>query len=377
MANGKNYDNKMKRIVRGFPLHICLIAPVPPPKGGIAQWVVLVRRYAKMRNDIDIDTINTSPSWRAIDDMAIWKRVIGGGVQLVRDYFRFVLMLWKRPDVIHLTTSGQLATLRDIAILATSRFIGVPTVYHIHFGRIPEIVLNNTNEWKLLSLAIRMASAVIAIDPVTSDTIARIFPNVLLKRIPNGIDLNLLPLALPVYHIKTLIYLGWTIPTKGMAELCQAWSELSLPEWRCLIVGPGSELYRQELRDLYHSDNLEFITEQSHEDAMLLLAGSDVFVLPSYTEGFPNVIIEAMALGKSIVSTNVGAIPEMLSDGCGVTVPPHDVNALSMALYNVCSDEELRLTMGRRAYYKSHTEYSMDKVIEQLKSFWIEVSEKS
>ena len=69
----------------------------------------------------------------------------------------------------------------------------------------------------------------------------------------------------------------------------------------------------------------------------MLLSASDVFVLPSYTEGFPNVIIEAMAMGKPIIATSVGAIPEMLDEGCGVVVPPKDADSLQKALQKVCN----------------------------------------
>ncbi len=351
------------------------MAPIPPPSGGIAHWTVLVINIIQKRNDVSLNILNIATRWREVDDLAIWKRVIGGGGQLLRDYIRFLSILLKRPDVVHLTTSGHLAVVRDIAILATTRLLRIPTIYHIHFGRIPEIALKNNIVWKIFYRNFRMASTVIAIDPITLAIIKQYCPGVMVKQIPNCIDLTILPTTSSSY-IKTVIYLGWVIPTKGVAELCQAWSQLSLTGWRCLVVGPGSEVYRQELRDRFHANNLEFIPEQTHDDAMRLLAASDVLVLPSHSEGFPNVIIEAMALGKAIVATSVGAIAEMLSGGCGAVVPPHDVPALRTALCQVCSDAVLREVMGKSAQHKAYTEYSMDRVMEQLMEVWCEVSEK-
>jgi len=55
------------------------------------------------------------------------------------------------------------------------------------------------------------------------------------------------------------------------------------------------------------------------------------FILPSYTEGFPNVILEAMALGKPIIATSVGAIPEILSEECGVVMKPRDQRDIEQA----------------------------------------------
>ena len=206
-----------------FPLRVCMVAPLPPPYGGIGNWTLLVKRYAQLRNDVNINIVDTSPHWRSIDDLTIWKRVIGGGVQLLRDYVRFFRELLLRPDVIHLTTSGQLAVFRDIAILAAARYASIPSIYHIRFGRIPEIAQNNTREWRMLARALRLSSVVIAIDEATASTISWRLPDLQVLRIPNGVDLTTLPAPVsPVVTIKTLMYLGWVIPSKGIAELCQA-----------------------------------------------------------------------------------------------------------------------------------------------------------
>jgi glycosyltransferase involved in cell wall biosynthesis len=351
-------------------LRVCLVAPLPPPYGGIGNWTLLVRRYAQARNDVYLDIVDTAPRWRAIDDLSLWKRAIGGGAQLLRDYVRFLRLLRRRPDVIHLTTSGQLAVVRDIAILATARWAGVRSVYHIRFGRIPQIAQENTREWRMLARAIRLANCVVAIDPATADAIRRRAPQVRTLRIPNGVDLEALPAPGKASALRTVLFLGWVIPAKGMAELVQAWAESVVEGWRCVVAGPGSGRYREELLQRFHPEHLEFLPEQSHDDAMRLMASADVFVLPSHTEGFPNVILEAMALGRPIIAAGVGAIPEMLAGDCGVLVPPKDAAALGAALRRMCSDAALRESVGARARARAHAEYAMARVLEQLVSAW-------
>jgi len=355
-------------------IRVCLIAPVPPPYGGISNWTILVSHYANKRNDLDISIVNTAPRWRAIDDLSIWRRIIGGGIQLLRDYTKLLFNLKVKPDVIHLTTSGQLALFRDIVILLTLKSMSIPCVFHIHFGRVPQMAKIDTFEWKMLSIATRLAHTVIALDEMTVSVINQLLPKVNVIKIPNGIDLDALPCHISPYKQRTLVYLGWVIPTKGIEELCQAWKLLNLTEWRCLIVGPGSIEYKEKLRNHYSLNNLEFIAEQSHDEAMKILASSDVLVLPSYTEGFPNVIIEAMALGKTIIASGVGAIPEMLSDECGVVVPPHDIDALVLAIREVCMSEILRKKTGKRSQKKAKEEYSMYRIIEQLMYTWDRVA---
>jgi glycosyltransferase involved in cell wall biosynthesis len=86
------------------------------------------------------------------------------------------------------------------------------------------------------------------------------------------------------------------------------------------------------------------------------MQAADLFVLPTYTEGFPNVILEAMAAGKAIISTRVGAIPEMLAvdenESCGLVIAPRDAGALVAALRrsehaqrsNLFAETRVRLT---------------------------------
>ena len=345
-------------------------APKPPPYGGIANWTRLISRQAEFRADIRLCVVDTAPRWRAVDDLSVWKRMLGGGLQLVRDYARFRRSLEAGQDVVHLTTSGGLAVVRDLAVLATARRQGIPAIYHLHFGRVPQMAAGSTRQWRLLARAIRMARLVLAIDPGTAATIEHHLPGVRVLRVPNAADLAALPEGLPSSRPRTLLYLGWLVPTKGVSELVQAWKDLGPEGWRCILAGPGSPQYRRRLLDEYKPENLEILPEQPHTDAMRLLAAADVFVLPSHTEGFSNVIVEAMAMGKAIVATGVGAIPEMLAGDCGVVVPPRDVQSLRGALQRIMSDESMRVAMGARARDKARAEYAMDKVFEQLLDVW-------
>jgi glycosyltransferase involved in cell wall biosynthesis len=101
---------------------------------------------------------------------------------------------------------------------------------------------------------------------------------------------------------------------------------------------------------------------------------SDLFVLPSYTEGFPNVILEAMALGKPILATRIGAIPEMLGENtdepCGLLVSPQSINELRDAILYLFKHPEIARTYGDRARKKVMGVYSMERVIEQYVSLW-------
>ena len=146
-------------------INVCLVAPLPPPYGGIAHWSGLVTRYAASRSDVQITVVNTAPRWRSIHDLSIVKRVIGGGGQMLRDLFVLLRrLLADRIDVVHLTTSGRLAVVRDIGIFFLLRLFGIPLVYHIRFGRVPDIIARNTLEGRVIKFLAKYVDAVIAID---------------------------------------------------------------------------------------------------------------------------------------------------------------------------------------------------------------------
>jgi len=353
-------------------LKICLISPVPPPYGGIAHWTALMHRYALVSGKVVFIQVDIAPHWRAVNDISLSKRIIGGTLQLIRDYIIFLMALQKKPDVIHLTTSGSLAAFRDLVLCMTARFWRIPVAYHIRFGRIPEIAAANTFEWRILAMVMGLTHVVMAITPETTETIKRYLPHVRVEYTPNPIDFSVLPnpKAEENNDRHSALFLGWVIPTKGVEELVQAWAELCPSEWELLLAGPGEMDYQQDLLQRYHPSNLRFVGELTHDDAMGLLAQSDLFVLPSYTEGFPNVILEAMALGKPIIATTVGAIEDMLSEDCGLLIKPKDVDSLLEALSRLTQDKDLRYELGTNVYDKVRQSYSVDVVFAHYVQIW-------
>ncbi len=359
------------------PLKVCLVAPFPPPYGGIAHWTQMISRHAAQSNEVQLRIVDTSPHYRAATDLGLWKRVVFGGLSIGWHVGLVVWHLLRGCRVIHLTTSGRLAVYRDLAVEMIARLFRIPVLYHLHFGRVPELARKQTPEWQRLARAMRWAHTVLAIDQATEATIRRHLPNVRLVLLANCVDLSRLPAPVSngdSTHPRTAIFLGWVIPTKGINELVQAWAELRPPRWQLHIVGPVEESYRDRLVTEWRPENLEFIGECPHAEAMQRMATADVFVFPSYTEGFPNALVEAMALGKPAVASAVGAIPEMLGDECGILIPPRRVDALKEALTRILADEPLRRQLGSAARQRARHAYSLEVVFDRLLSLWYEAA---
>ena len=335
-----------------------------------------MRRYAARHSQVQFIQVDTAVRWRPVHDLALWKRLLGGGIQLAKNLFVFVKALLKRPDVVHLKTSAELATVRDVLFCATARLFRVPLAYHLHFGRVPAISAARTPEWRMLVLAMRMAKVVMAVDRPTADVLQSL-PGVRAEYTPNAIDLSDLP---TVEEGETtgpsVLFLGWVIPTKGVEELVQTWSELAPEGWELLVVGPFDSAYQKDLIHRYRPICLRFLGEMSHKDAMLLMARCGIFILPSYTEGFPNVILEAMAYSKPIIATSVGAIPDMLSGECGLLIKPKDPKELKIALLKLIQNEQLRTHCGKLAHQRVQQMYSLDAAFARYANIWLSIAQK-
>src|SRR5690606_33278070 len=101
---------------------------------------------------------------------------------------------------------------------------------------------------------------------------------------------------------------------------------------------------------------------------------SSIFALPSYTEGFPNVILEAMSMGCAVIATNVGAIPEMLAISsdkpCGICVPVKNVEKLTEAITLLISNPQKVEMMGRNGSERVLKYYTFNSIIKQYMSVW-------
>jgi glycosyltransferase involved in cell wall biosynthesis len=128
------------------------------------------------------------------------------------------------------------------------------------------------------------------------------------------------------------LYVGNLKPEKGVAELARAWPAVAqqLPRAELAVVGGGPLAGEVEAQA---GARTRMIGPQPLDRVPLWMAACDVLVLPSHSEGTPNVALEALASGRRIVATAVGGTPDLLtSPVLGALVPPRDVPALATAL---------------------------------------------
>lgn len=162
-------------------------------------------------------------------------------------------------------------------------------------------------------------------------------------------------------------------PQKGHKYLLQALQTLrwQFPQIHCLIAGAGS--LRSELEtaviNLNLATSVQFIGNR--KDVAALLSVCDLFVLPSLWEGFPNVILEAMASGTPIVATAVDGVPELVENGkTGLLVLPANSQALAEAISQMIHNREKAAVMAQEALQVVQTTFSIERTVTQIEALY-------
>lgn len=165
------------------------------------------------------------------------------------------------------------------------------------------------------------------------------------------------------------LFLGWIEPNKGVADLLHAIHLMERPDavWR--IAGDGNSLteMKELARSLGIDKQVKFLGWVDSDEKMRLLQESDFLVLPSYAEGLPNALLEAMASGLPCVVSAVGAVPDVVEDGKdGFLITPGDQDAIRENCLKLIDDFDLRREMGQRAAEKIEAHYSVPRAVDQF-----------
>jgi glycosyltransferase involved in cell wall biosynthesis len=155
-------------------------------------------------------------------------------------------------------------------------------------------------------------------------------------------------------------------PEKGHPTLLEAWPAVlrSVPDAYLLIVGEGSRRDALEAlaRDLHIAHRVVFTGRR--DDVPAVTAALDVAVLPSYREAQGLSILEALALSRPVVASDVGGIPEVITDGMtGLLVPPHDPDALAGAIVRLLRDHPYADTLGRAGHDMVHDRFDIGTMV--------------
>src|SRR5262249_28613367 len=205
------------------------------------------------------------------------------------------------------------------------------------------------------------------------------FPHraVRIHRIYNGLDLVEFDLADFSSTPPLIIAVGRLIPKKGFSDLIRACASRAerKKSFQCEIVGEGplEDELRSQIERLGLHEHVILIGAKAQSELRRRLAAANVFVLPSVIDpdggldNLPTVIMEAMAAGLPVVSTNIGGIPEMVIENeTGFLVEPGHAEAIDDAIEKVIGDRSLARRLGESGYQRAQTLFSIEKNVREL-----------
>ncbi|MHB8983811.1 MAG: glycosyltransferase [Carboxydocellales bacterium] len=159
---------------------------------------------------------------------------------------------------------------------------------------------------------------------------------------------------------KLVLFVGNLIAAKGVKELLEGFSKLDSNSVLILVGRPYLKKYIEEFsRQNGFSDRVVITGPVPHQEIKHWMQACDVFILPSYSEGLPVVMLEAMSLGRPVIVTRVGGVPEVIADGeNGILIPPRDAAAIQQALQKVLENPSLAARLGAAAQARVLQEYT-------------------
>lgn len=339
---------------------ILFIAPIDTKdrfKGGITSYAESIIEHEELFNNSEISFI-------PFNNCLVNRKSGTNGKLSILNFVNFVktrhliskTLKQGTYDAIYLNTSFGISLLKDLLTLKKKYKKKYQVFLHIHFadfdsiftkrGIIKRTILSNLRKkvTNIISLSTNLKEKLVSIgfSEYKIDVLYNYFNPNLAETTTNDIENKYSKRK----ECFTFLFVGSLDKRKGFYDLINAFNQIEQKNVRLIICGKpndeNSEKAIEEIKDKSVFDYRGYVSGEAKNKAFL---DSDVFILPSYGEGLPITILEAFHFGMPVISTNVGAIPEIIDDSNGRIVNPGDLKGIKNAILQLCN-EELLLKLG-------------------------------
>jgi glycosyltransferase involved in cell wall biosynthesis len=288
------------------------------------------------------------------------------------------LLMSRKIALVHVHSASGPSFWRKLYFMLLTLATGRKLVLHVHGGNFDSFAIRQTRPWAraLIRFVLRRATRVIALSEHWGRWFADFAPGCRASVIFNPVQLPP-PTARETQAVPMLLFLGKMCRDKGNYDLLDAMALVlpRHPDVRLVCAGDGeADVVMAHARKLGIAHAVETPGWVAGAAKSRLFEQAMVFVLPSYFEGMPMSILEAMAYAVPVVATPVGGIPEMLDDKVdGLLVPPGDVDGLARALSALLDDRERARRMGLAGREKVIRQFAATTVVGQVEGVYREL----
>jgi len=343
----------------GSMKEVLIVGPVESDTGGIARYIdgqiTHLQEYKPRTHDISPPE-GSGLTWFL---KTIWFALTDLGQFLSSP----------RSEVVHVHTSDSFSFIRASAyVVLTQMVLRRPVVLHIHGSRFDDFIRTDSRAlaW-YQSFIFKLPCKVIVLSRYWEDILSERTSEDSIEVLPNAIDSNVYD---PDPHISTphIVFVSNLIERKGVSELVEAIEHIEAheqPEFEMTVAGKGP-LSEQVSALADEHENVTYHGYVSEEAKRSILEEGSIYVLPSHAEGLPIAILEGMAAGNAIISTDVGSIPEVIGEENGRTVPPGDVTELHRAITYLVDNPDMVEEMAFRNFGVIEDAYSWSAIADRL-----------
>lgn len=342
-------------------MNVLLISPLPPPAGGIATWTKLfLDNELVKKNSVDLIDIavkgnraNNFASQNTFEELRRNLNIIIALKRKIKD---------KHYDIVHINTScSTKGMLRDIWCVNILKRKHCKIVLQCHCNVKNGGCIHHYLLYKLLG----EADTVFTLNTVSQKYINESFGlNSVI--IPNFLNVKTTAKKAISDTIKNIIFVGHVLVSKGCNEIIEIANVF--PNIQFKLIGNISDEYKNKKI----SSNVKLVGEVDQESVYQEMMAADALLFPSYSEGFPLVILEAMSLGLPIIATPVGAIPDMIEHEGGIQIRVENIEDIHNAILKI-NDKQLRLGMSNWNINKVKQNYSDEIVVGHIFDIYSEL----
>jgi glycosyltransferase involved in cell wall biosynthesis len=345
---------------------ILVIGPSPErSKGGMATVIQGIRDDYSLKEKFDID----------IFDSYIDGNKINRALYTINAFHKFKTK-YMAYDLFHIHVASYGSTFRKVKYVRFIKKHHKKVILHIHGAAYMDFY-NKLNDEKKRYVVDTLKSCDLVI-ALSNEWKERFEKNLGLENcvsLPNGIDTNEFERAIieDGAFINSFLLLGRLGKRKGAYDLVDAVDLLvkDFPSIKLYMAGDGEiDQVKEIVKKKKLEKNIEIVGWVDFQGKIKLMKKVATIVLPSYNEGLPMTILEGMAAGKAIISSTVGAIPEVVKDDNGILIAPGDIESLSNAMKKMMNTPGLPGTMGRSNIKKINENFSMKKMHSDFAQFY-------
>lgn len=349
--------------------NIMVVAPGIGSQGGIA---VVVENYSKTSFWKDYGCVAFAST---ADHGSRWAKLLNDARRL--GIFTRALATSAKPCAVSIHTAHNTSFYRKFSYLVVCWLFRVPAVLHIH----PEGFVGFSQRGNFLrrfaiKVSGRLADQIVVLTDTIRDSLLNIFAPAEVHVLNNPVDISMFTAKpMPRKSIRPrILFLGWIIQEKGVYDLADAIPNI-LSKFPDAIFTFAGNKEVDKLKELLARRGLGNSTEVlgwvAGQEKIDLLRSSWVLALPSYAEGVPNVVLEAMASRLPIVTTPVGGLPDILkNEQTALFVEPGDVGAISDALLKLLTIGELRNSLASAAFQQVVDFHGLEEVDRGLRRIY-------